>query len=262
MVPHLLLVAAVAYAIASGFYLGWMLRFDPHIRRYGVVTIAIATAVALAALITDFASDHALPLSRDAQVVLLVTIGMCLAFVIGRLWRDLPLYGVILAPIGAIILLVLFLKLVVGGPAPASSTLGAVTVLHIGSTMIGFLLFLPAYVLSILFLHQEYRLKTKQPTSLRMPLLTLEKNAWRLLFMGFPLYSIGILLGALWKEHVMLEDGSGFKPQHVLAAIGWCLYAVAIFRRLSSGWRGRPAALCLMSAFVVTLGAVMLYSMR
>jgi ABC-type uncharacterized transport system permease subunit len=52
------------------------------------------------------------------------------------------------------------------------------------------------------------------------------------------------------------------RPQHVLAALGWGIYAHATRRRVRTGWRGRRAALELMAAFVLTLAAVLLYMMR
>ena len=81
-----------------------------------------------------------------------------------------------------------------------------------------------------------------------------------LLYIGFPLYSIGILLGLLWQDST--SSATTVKPQHVIAAISWCIYAVAIYLRVRTGWRGRRAAITVMSAFVTTFAAVLLYMMR
>lgn len=260
MVAYLLLAASVAYLAVSGLYLGWMLRYDLVLRRAGLAAMVVATAIAGVALGLELSGAHPPPLSDGNRIMLVVSLGASLVFLLARLWQDLPLFGSILGPLCAIMMFVLFVRSAGFAPIGDSGMLGAVTIVHIGATVLGVLLFAPAYVLSILFLHQEYKLRQKRRPDGRLPsLLSLETNAWRLLFIGFPLYTVGIILGLVWQERAHMMQ---IQPQHVLAATGWALYAFVTFRRLRYGWRGRRAALTLMVAFVITLGGVLLYSMR
>ncbi len=157
-------------------------------------------------------------------------------------------------------MLALAVKASRGDLPSGSGSLGAVTVVHIGATLLGFMLFVPAYVLSVLFLDQEYHLKNKTPGPKLPSLLRLEQLSWRLVHVGFPIFSVGILLGVVWQE--LRGASSALRPEHLLAAGGWLVYAVVLALRLKTGWRGRRAALALMAAFVMTLSAALLYVMR
>ena len=66
--------------------------------------------------------------------------------------------------------LALALKLARGAlPVATPGDMGAVTALHIGATLLGFVLFVPSYGLSVLYLNQEHRLKSRQLGSTWMP---------------------------------------------------------------------------------------------
>ena len=124
---------------------------------------------------------------------------------------------------------------------------------------LGYLLFAPAFVLGNLYIGQSWRLKTKQLSSAKLPpLVTLETSAWRLLTVGFVLYTLGIDGGYLSSE----SAHQSVRPQHVVAGLAWLVYATALVRRYASGWRGVRAAVALLAGFVITSGAVLLYVLR
>lgn len=259
MVPALLLVAMAAFGVASAFFLRWVLHYQEPQRKIGELAVAVATAVLAVVVVLEFGGGDSPIMRPGPRVVAGVTLVISLSFLVARFVRDLPLAGVVLAPLAAVTMYALYAKST-GLAPPSSGTAGVLTVVHIGAAMLGFLLFIPTFVLSVLFLNQEHRLKTKKLDGVKLPsLLTLERNAWRLLFVGFPLFSLGILMGALWKQ----SAGTALlPPQHVFAGLSWWVYAIAIYRRVRTGWRGRRSALILMGAFVAAFGAVLLYAMR
>ena len=260
MVPALLSVALVGFLTASVFYLLWVLAYRPALRRGGGLATAVGTLALAAATVAELATAAGPTLPTPGRVILVILLGVTVAFSLARLLRDVPLLGPALAPIATVVSFALAWRAAFPLPPPAAHSIGAVTVLHISVTIVGFLLFVPAYVLSVLFLHQEHKLKVKKHPQGRLPsLLSLEQNAWRLLFVGFPLYSLGIFLGALWQGSV--EQG-GVRPEHVLSLTAWLLYGYAIIQRVRTGWRGKRAAILLIGAFVATLGAVLLYMVR
>jgi len=218
--------------------------------------MAVATLLLLGAAISGFdPSSH-----RSGATIAVIFCGAAAsgtALVLLR-WVDYPLLGPVTSAMVGMVALAMLLHYAFPAPAPYGP-ISTITILHVAATLVGYLLFVPAFVLSNLYLGQSWRLKTKQPSSTRLPpLMTLETSAWRLLTVGFVLYTLGIVGGWISSEAATRE----LRPQHVIAAVSWLVYAVALFRRYVSGWRGTRAAVALLTGFVTTSGAVLLYVLR
>jgi ABC-type uncharacterized transport system permease subunit len=270
MNPILLIVAVVAYTLASMLYLSWILAPKANPRQRATIATVIAVITMVVATVLELAGEDVASLPRSAHAIMILTASVGLIFLVVRAIRDVATTGIVVVSLSAAASLALAFKWAAGfDPSPVASA-GAITVVHISAAFLGFLLFIPAYILSVFFLAQEHQLKRKTLTGFRFPsLLTLERNAWRLLYIGYPLYTIGILVGLLWQDVGVSGESSSdsssglpLQPQHVIAALSWIIYGTAIVRRLRTGWRGKRAALTLMTAFVFAFSAVLLYSMR
>ena len=222
--------------------------------------MVLATVLLTAATVLEFTQLAAL--SAGGRTLLLAVCAPTYLFFALPAMRNSTLAGPTWAPLAAALLCALGFKALGSADSVTSSTeLGTLTVIHIAATIVGFCLFIPAHALALLFLNQEHHLRAKtRPASALPSLLKLERTAWQLVYLGFPLFSLGIVLGFIWQESA--ESSVSMQPQHVFAALGWSIYAHATWRRVRTGWRGRRAALELMSAFVLTLVAVLLYTMR
>ena len=259
MTGTLLTSAAVCLGVAAALHFAGLLRAHANKSSAGRVLTVISLGLLAVAGGLEITSEVPV-LPMGPQVLLLVTIGVTL--VVGSL--SSVRLSVIFGPVITSLLMAVAFALAVKalrGPLPTSAAvdLGAITVFHIGATLLGFLLFVPAFVFAVLFLHQQERIKRKQLGGGFGSLLGLERHAWRLLALGFPLYSIGILLGFVWQES---QQASAVRPEHVVSALSWCIYAMITYRHFRSGWRGKPAAIANIGAFSSTLGAVLLYVMR
>ena len=259
MTGTLLTSAAACLGVATALHFSGLLRAHARQSAAGRVLMALSIALLLVAGGVELASDEAV-LPMGSQVLLLVALGVTLVVGSVRSARTSTVVGPVLSALLMAVAFALAVKALRGSlPASASAELGTVTVVHIGATLLGFLLYIPAFILAALFLHQQERIKKKQLGGGFGSLLGLERHAWRLLAFGFPLYSIGIILGFVWQE---AQPSEVVRPEHVLSALSWCVYAMITYRHFRSGWRGKPAAVANIAAFCSTLGAVLLYVMR
>lgn len=144
-----------------------------------------------------------------------------------------------------------------------SAGLGAMSPIHITASTLGFLAFVLADVAAALYVLQDARLRTKANTAgqFRLPSLqSLEQAMYRILFVGFVLYTIGAVLGTILA--LRGESSAGFKPQYPLAILSWGVFAIVLGLRAVTGWSGRRAAMLVALGFVANLAVVLCYYFR
>ena len=73
------------------------------------------------------------------------------------------------------------------------------------------------------------------------PAATLDKVAYRIVAFAFPLYTFGVIAGAIWAEAAWGRYW-GWDPKETWAFIAWVVYAAYLHARATAGWRGRTAA--------------------
>jgi cytochrome c-type biogenesis protein CcsB len=107
-------------------------------------------------------------------------------------------------------------------------------------------------VITVLFLiRQRYDVQSKEagrrikfPVSLgaRLPApATLDKVAYRTVAFAFPIYTFGVIAGAIWAEAAWGRYW-GWDPKETWAFIAWVVYAAYLHARATAGWKGRAAA--------------------
>jgi cytochrome c-type biogenesis protein CcsB len=75
----------------------------------------------------------------------------------------------------------------------------------------------------------------------RIPSLTqLDKLTYRTVIFGFPVWTFGVIAGAIWADEAWGHYWS-WDPVETWAFITWVLYAAYLHARATGGWRGRRA---------------------
>ncbi|MEV6605060.1 c-type cytochrome biogenesis protein CcsB [Kutzneria sp. NPDC051319] len=69
----------------------------------------------------------------------------------------------------------------------------------------------------------------------------LDRLAYRVTVVGFPLFTFAIICGAIWAESAWGRFW-GWDPKETCAFIAWVIYAVYLHARATAGWRGNRAA--------------------
>ena len=117
---------------------------------------------------------------------------------------------------------------------------------------------LTSSVLTMLYLlRRRYDIRTaagqpsRYPTALaaRLPAPdTLDKVAYRAAVFAFPIYTFGVIAGAIWAEAAWGRYW-GWDPKETWAFIAWVIYAAYLHARATAGWKHRAAAWINLTGF-------------
>ena len=136
-------------------------------------------------------------------------------------------------------------------------------VIHVTTVAIGTGIFLVSFVGTVLYLVRRKwdqaveagRTPKRFPVTLGWRLPTadvLDKMAYRTVAFGFPIYTFGIISGAIWAEAAWGRYW-GWDPKETWAFITWVVYAAYLHARATAGWRGTAAARVNLVAFVTMI---------
>jgi cytochrome c-type biogenesis protein CcsB len=99
-----------------------------------------------------------------------------------------------------------------------------------------------------------YLLKDTRPD--RFPKLpsadVLDRMSYRTTVLAFPLFTAGIILGAIWAEAAWGRFW-GWDPKETVAFVSWVVYAAYLHARATAGWRGRGAAWINIAGFALNV---------
>ena len=94
-----------------------------------------------------------------------------------------------------------------------------------------------------------------QPVSILSPqrlslVDTIDNISYRVIGLGFPLLTIGIIAGAVWANEAWGSYWS-WDPKETWALITWLVFAAYLHARITRGWQGRKPAILAAMGFVV-----------
>lgn len=142
--------------------------------------------------------------------------------------------------------------------------------MHVSMMMVSYATLIIGSLLSILYLAfiSFQSLKTKvslenfssqldsgslqiQKNSSKLSLLeTVDIWSYRIIGLGFPFLTIGIISGAVWANEAWGSYWS-WDPKETWALITWLIFAIYLHSRLIKGWQGKKAALLGSCGFFV-----------
>ncbi|MEO9326873.1 c-type cytochrome biogenesis protein CcsB [Gordonia aurantiaca] len=80
----------------------------------------------------------------------------------------------------------------------------------------------------------------------------LDRLAYRSVVVGFPLFGLGVICGAIWAEAAWGRFW-GWDPKETVSFIAWVIYAAYLHARATAGWRNTAAAWINVAGFVAML---------
>ncbi len=127
--------------------------------------------------------------------------------------------------------------------------------IHAGIAVISYGFLALAFCGGIMYLIQEYELKSKRFGYFftRLPSLdALDQLNSHCLAIGFVLLTLGIITGSIWARQAWGTYWH-WDPKETWSLITWFLYAAQIHQRFSAGWRGKRAAVMAIVGFASVL---------
>lgn len=121
--------------------------------------------------------------------------------------------------------------------------------------MLSYSAFALSFFISIAYLGKDFLGGNNSPIALlrRVPTLeALDLFNYKIVAIGFPLLTLGIIFGAVWASTAWGRPW-GFDPKETWSAITWLIYAIYLHARYLAGWKGRPAAFLALLGFLGVL---------
>lgn len=251
-------VAVAGYAAASTA-LFLVLAGKPKLRPAAIALVGVA----FLAHGTDIGwrgTLHVHPAQSVREAIGLLAFILTGGYLVASARYRLTIGGVVIMPVALIMLVIA--RLTPAGTAPEDlSVLGRI---HISLATIGVGVFALASALSAIYLVEERALKQKKFDAIAFkdkgaPLEALERMSHRLVWVGFPIFTIALVLGAIWVSKL---GESLDRLEYPLAAVTWLAFAGLLVARSVYGWRGRRAARFTLVGFAAAVAVLAIYLVR
>lgn len=242
------------YAAAALVYLGCLLRSTPCrsllARR---LLIAGVAAHSLAVIHRFIAAGH-LPITNMHESLSFFALAIIGIYLLFEIRYQASALGSFVVPFALLIL-------VASGLAPSAikplnpALQSAWIYSHTILAFAAYACFTISAAVAILFLVQSHFLKKKHLGNLflKLPSLdVLDEIGYRCLAFGFPMLTVAIITGAIWASRAWGSYWS-WDPKESWSLITWFIYAALLHGRLTTGWRGKRAALLTVFGFLVML---------
>lgn len=114
--------------------------------------------------------------------------------------------------------------------------------MHVSMMMVSYATLIIGSLLSILYLAFVFTKKTSIKTSKISLLETLDTWSYRIIGLGFPFLTMGIISGAVWANEAWGSYWS-WDPKETWALITWLVFAIYLHSRILKGWEGKNASI-------------------
>ena len=251
-------VAVVAYAAAATALL-IVLAGNAKLRPIAIGLVGLAF-VAHGADIGWRGTQHVHPAQSVREAIGFLAFIITGGYLLASARYRLTLGGVVVMPVALVMLVVA--RLTPAGEAPEGlSTLGRI---HISLATVGVGVFALASALSAIYLVEERALKKKKFDAIAFkdkgaPLEALDRMSHRLVWVGFPIFTVALVLGAVWVSKL---GESLDRLEYPLAAVTWFAFAGLLVGRSVYGWRGRRAARVTLIGFAAAIAVLGIYLVR
>lgn len=254
--------AALLYIVAGGMFFVLLARGTDELRPWATRTLGAAVVMHVAFLGVHYIGRGEPPTGSIRDLLAFASLLIVLGYLIAMRRYRLVVLGAFVTPIT----LLLFLGAALGHSVEHVSpdVRSVLLPIHIAVNLFGVVAFALAFTTSTGYLIQERLLRKKQVGGLfqRLPPLdVLDTLGLRLVTIGFPLLTLGIVTGAIWMLRL---EGTipAVTASQAFGVLAWIFFAAVLLLRVAAGWRGRRAAIGTMLGFACALFVLAGYVLR
>jgi ABC-type uncharacterized transport system permease subunit len=257
----LFLLTVACYALASALFVIDLGRGGARVESWATRTLGLATAVHCVYLVVDYVLSGRTPIATVHQTLAVLSLLIAVSFLATMRRHRLPVLGAFITPMTLLLLLAAaFRGHVAEVPEPVRSVL---LPFHIVVNVLGLAAFTLAFAVAVAYIIQEQLLRKRQVGGVfqRLPALdVLDSWGFRLVTIGFPLFTLGVVTGSIWAAR--LGNVLGFSTGQGFAILAWVFFGCVLLSRAAGGWRGRRAAIGTMLGFLCAMAAIGGYVLR
>ena len=251
----LLKFTAVLYILATGSFIVYVFYLRDSVSRLSPLILFLGFLIHTAALGLHFFQSGYAGVNELREAVSFYNWLMVAVYLLIQLKYRLTVLGAIIAPLAFLMTLAGFAFGESSGELPPGLRTYWLP-LHVTLAFLGNAVFALAFGVSLIYLLQERQLKHKRMSALMKlfpSLEALDRLNYILLVWGFPLMTLGILIGSMWAG-IHWGNYWSWDPRQISSGIAWLFYGTLLHGRITAGLRGRKAALLTMVGFVVVIG--------
>ncbi len=250
----LFFVAIIFYFIATSLYMIYIFIPSDGVKRGATFTLSCAFVIhGVSFTVRGLIVGH-FPVTSLFESLSFYSWLLAGGYLLLEIKYNLPVLGAFVSPLNLIMALFAFFVRQPAGPLPPALRSGWLTI-HAVTSFIGEAAFALSFAVSVVYLLQERQIKKKRMGILfrRLPPLNkLDDINYKILTIGFPFLTLGIITGAVWANYAWGSYWS-WDPKETWSLITWLVYAGILHGRLTVGWRGRRAAIFSIIGFACVL---------
>jgi cytochrome c-type biogenesis protein CcsB len=231
----------VLYLGGTAFFLAYLVRRSEALSKISLVFTGLGFLTHTAALVSRMMAAGHVPLTSSHEAISFFSWALVLVFLWVEARHGIPILGSFILPLAFISLLS---AAALPKEVPTLEPVLRTVWLHVILSILGTVGFAVAFVAGLMYLIQERLLKSKRFNVLYAklpPLDFLDHLNQQSIVLGFPLLTLGIIVGAMSAE---FARGSylNWNPEQMWALVTWVFYFVVLVGRLTVGWRAKRAA--------------------
>jgi ABC-type uncharacterized transport system permease subunit len=241
-------VAAALYSLGLLHAILTLVRKREHLFRVALVAIGLGSVFHFVSIVEEGLFKNRCPITNFYETLSMCALLIVLVYLVAH-WRyKLESLSVFVFPLVFVMALVATL----GNPVSAWSSPVVRNVwltVHIVLVLLGYAALVLTAMASVVYLIQERQLKARKPRRFHYrlpPLGTLDDLISKSMAVGFVLITLAVIAGSTWG-FIELKTAWISQPKIAISFVTWFVYLAMVFLRTTAGWRGRKAAIMVVT---------------